>query len=36
MMSGNDLLLGPDGNGEGRWFVDGVDVDNVPIGQEHW
>ncbi|RHZ55925.1 uncharacterized protein CDV56_103438 [Aspergillus thermomutatus] len=27
MMSGNELLLGPDGNGEGRWFVDGVDVD---------
>lgn len=36
MMSGNDTLLGPDGNGEGRWFVDGVDVNEVPIGDEHW
>lgn len=36
MMSGNDLLLGPNGNGEGRWFVDGVDVNEVPISQEHW
>lgn len=35
-MSGNDILLGPDGNGEGRWFVDGVDVDDVDIGEEHW
>ncbi|OJJ04945.1 hypothetical protein ASPVEDRAFT_44478 [Aspergillus versicolor CBS 583.65] len=36
MMSGNDILLGPDGNGEGRWFVDGVDVEDVDIGEEHW
>ncbi|KAH8807375.1 hypothetical protein F5884DRAFT_789100 [Xylogone sp. PMI_703] len=36
MMSGNDLLLGPDGNGEGRWFVDGVDVEDVKITEEHW
>ncbi|KAJ5733048.1 hypothetical protein N7533_013495 [Penicillium manginii] len=36
MMSGNDMLLGPGGNGEGRWFVDGVDVDEVDISQEHW
>ena len=36
MMSGNDVLIGPDGNGEGRWFVDGVDVEDVPIGDEHW
>jgi len=36
MMSGNDMLLGPDGNGEGRWFVDGVDVNQVPISGEHW
>ncbi|OQD75827.1 hypothetical protein PENDEC_c006G02990 [Penicillium decumbens] len=36
MMSGNDILLGPDGNGEGRWFVDGVDVNQVPISGEHW
>ncbi|KAL2001790.1 hypothetical protein VTN02DRAFT_1218 [Thermoascus thermophilus] len=35
MMSGNDVLIGPEGNGEGRWFVDGVDVDEVRIGQEH-
>ena len=36
MMSGNDLLLGSDGNGEGRWFVDGVDVDSVSISNQHW
>ncbi|KAJ5708591.1 hypothetical protein N7488_008392 [Penicillium malachiteum] len=36
MMSGNDLLLGPDGNGEGRWFVEGVKVDEVPISNQHW
>ncbi|CAG8303505.1 unnamed protein product [Penicillium salamii] len=36
MMSGNDLILGPDGDGTGRWFVDGVDVDEVQIGSEHW
>ncbi|CAI7639801.1 hypothetical protein N7509_013790 [Penicillium cosmopolitanum] len=36
MMSGNDMLLGSDGNGEGRWFVDGVDVNEVHIGPEHW
>lgn len=36
MMSGNDLVLGPDGNGEGRWFVDGVDVEDVVISEEHW
>ncbi|KAJ5772426.1 hypothetical protein N7520_002955 [Penicillium odoratum] len=36
MMSGNDLLLGPDGNGEGRWFVDGVNVDEVLISEKHW
>lgn len=36
MMSGNDVLIGPDGNGEGRWFVDGVDVEGVKIGEEHW
>ncbi|KAL1970345.1 hypothetical protein VTN77DRAFT_5505 [Rasamsonia byssochlamydoides] len=35
-MSGNDVLIGPDGNGEGRWFVDGVDVDDVKITEEHW
>ena len=36
MMSGNDLLLGPNGDGEGRWFVDGVDVNEVKIGEGHW
>lgn len=36
MMSGNDLLLGPEGNGQGRWFVDGVDVNEVPIGEARW
>ncbi|OJJ42826.1 hypothetical protein ASPZODRAFT_136959 [Penicilliopsis zonata CBS 506.65] len=32
MMSGNDLVLG---EGE-RWFVEGVDVDLVSIGESHW
>ncbi|KAE8311640.1 hypothetical protein BDV41DRAFT_541606 [Aspergillus transmontanensis] len=36
MMSGNDLVLGSNGNGEGRWFVDGVDVEDVAISKEHW
>ena len=36
MMSGNDVVLGVDGNGEGRWFVDGVDVEDVAIGESHW
>ncbi|KAF7587469.1 hypothetical protein BBP40_007190 [Aspergillus hancockii] len=36
MMSGNDMLLGPNGNGEERWFVDGVDVEDVAISEEHW
>lgn len=38
MMSGNDVLIGPDGNGQGRWF-EGCgpdDVDRVSIGEEHW
>lgn len=35
-MSGNDLLLGPNGNGEGRWFVEGVDVEDAIITEEHW
>ncbi|KAI5304613.1 hypothetical protein KEM56_006263 [Ascosphaera pollenicola] len=34
MMSGNDQLIGPIGNGEGRWFLDGVDVNEGPIPQE--
>lgn len=32
MMSGNDVGIE---EGE-RWFVDGVDVDEVGIGEEHW
>jgi uncharacterized protein len=31
-MSANDIVL-KDGE---RWFTDGVDVDSVPIGEEHW
>lgn len=36
MMSGNDVVLGVGGNGEGRWFVDGVDVEDVSIGESDW
>ena len=36
MMSGNVLVLGSNGTGEGRWFVDGVDVEDVAISEEHW
>jgi hypothetical protein len=44
MMSGNDILLGKDGDGvadaengvEGRWFVDKVDVEDVYISEKHW
>lgn len=44
MMSGNDILLGKNGDGvavpeegiEGRWFVDGVDVNTVDISEKHW
>lgn len=32
MMSGNDVKI-PDVD---RWFVDGVNVDEVVIGEEHW
>lgn len=43
-MSGNDLELGRDGDGvavpeegvEGRWFLDGVNVDDVSINEKHW
>jgi hypothetical protein len=31
-MSGNDIVLGV---GE-RWFVEGVDVNEVDIGEKHW
>ena len=44
MMRGNDILLGKDGNGvadpengiEGRWYVDGVDVEDVEISEKHY
>jgi len=44
MMSGNDVLLGRDGDGvavpeegiEGRWFVEGVDVESVEISEKHY
>jgi nuclear transport factor 2 (NTF2) superfamily protein len=32
MMSGNDILLE---EGE-RWFVEGVDVNDVEISEKHW
>jgi hypothetical protein len=32
MMSGNDVEIVE----EERWFKDGVDVDSVEIGEEHW
>lgn len=32
MMSGNDVVIGE----ERRWFRDGVDVDEVEIGEIHW
>jgi nuclear transport factor 2 (NTF2) superfamily protein len=36
-MSGNDVLIGEDGNGDGRWFTDNVqDVNTVEIGEDHW
>ena len=31
-MSGNDVVIGE----EGRWFREGVDVNEVQIGEEHW
>jgi len=44
MMSGNDILLGQDGDGvadpekgtEGRWYVDGMDVEDAEISEKHW
>ncbi|KAJ6179864.1 hypothetical protein N7519_010325 [Penicillium mononematosum] len=36
MMSGNDVLIGPEGNGEGRWFADEVNVNDVHISEQHW
>lgn len=35
-MSGNDIVLGPGGNGEGRWFVDVIDVEDAEITESHW
>ncbi|QKX57047.1 uncharacterized protein TRUGW13939_04155 [Talaromyces rugulosus] len=35
-MSGNDILLGPNGNGQGRWFVEETDVEDAIITEEHW
>ena len=32
MMSGNDVKIAQ----EERWFVDGVDVDDVEISEKHW
>lgn len=44
MMSGNDVVLGRNGDGvavpeegiEGRWYVDGMDVEDVVIGEKHY
>lgn len=38
MMSGNDLLLGKDGDGEGRWFKVSKpdDVDDIVIAEENF
>lgn len=33
MMSGNDVLI--EGGEKGRWFPEGVDVDEVEIGEGH-
>lgn len=43
MMCANDILLGRDGDGvvvpeeeiEGRWFVDGMDVEDAVISERH-
>ena len=44
MMSGNDIVLGRDGDGvanpekgiEGRWFIDGMGVEDAQISERHW
>lgn len=43
-MSASDIVLGRDGDGiavpeegiEGRWFLDGVDVDDVELSDMHY
>jgi nuclear transport factor 2 (NTF2) superfamily protein len=35
-MSGNDIVLGSNGDGEGRWFAEGADVEDAEITEEHW
>ena len=37
MMSGNDVLIGEDGNGEGRWFegLNAEEVDGIVIPDGH-
>lgn len=44
MMSGNDVLLGRNGDGvavpeediEGRWFLEGKDVEEVVLTDRHY
>ncbi|PGH27331.1 hypothetical protein AJ80_01043 [Polytolypa hystricis UAMH7299] len=36
MMSGNDVLIGEGGNGEGRWFIEGKSVEDAEISGAHW
>lgn len=44
MMSGNDVLLGKDGDGiaipeegvEGRWFVESTSVEDIDISEKHY
>ena len=44
MMSGNDVLLGREGDGvavpgeniEGRWYVEGKDVEDVVLTDKHY
>ena len=43
-MSASDIVLGKDGDGiavpeegiEGRWFVDGVDVNTTELSEKHY
>lgn len=44
MMSGNDVLLGKNGDGiavpeegiEGRWFVEGTNIEDGEISEKHY